>query len=31
MIYWKVISVEEAQKLIDSKKIEFDNEVEISR
>ena len=29
MIYWKVITVDEAQKLIDNKKIVFDNEVEL--
>ena len=29
MIYWKVISTDEAQKLIDNKKIVFDNEVEL--
>lgn len=30
MIYWKVITVEQAQKLINDKKIEFDNEVELN-
>lgn len=30
MIYWKVITVEEAQKLINDKKIEFDNDVELN-
>ena len=29
MIYWKVITVDEAQKLIDNRKIVFDNEVEL--
>lgn len=31
LIYWKVITVEEAQKLIDNKKIEFDSEIELNR
>lgn len=30
MIYWKVISVDQAQKLINDKKIEFDNEIEFN-
>ncbi len=30
MIYWKVISVDQAQKLINDKKIEFDNEIELN-
>ena len=30
MIYWKVITVEQAQKLINDKKIEFDNDVELN-
>lgn len=29
LIYWKVISVDEAQKLIDDKKLEFNNEVQL--
>ena len=31
LIYWKVITVEEAQKLIDNRKIEFDSEIELNR
>lgn len=30
MIYWKVITVDQAQKLINDKKIEFDNDVELN-
>lgn len=30
LIYWKVITVEEAQKLINDKKIEFDNDIELN-
>lgn len=30
MIYWKVITVEQAQKLINDKKIEFENDVELN-
>ncbi len=30
LIYWKVITVEEAQKLIDNKKIEFENDIELN-
>ncbi len=30
LIYWKVITVEQAQELIDDKKIEFENEIELN-
>ena len=30
LIYWKVITVEEAQKLIDNKKIEFEKDIELN-
>ena len=30
LIYWKVITVEEAQKLINDKKIEFENDIELN-
>ena len=29
LIYWKVITVDEAQTLIDNKKIVFDNEIQL--